>query len=351
MSIKKKVTWAFIALLTIFTASFLTQRYSYSFYQEPIGVVENVLVEDGHQIIYIRLLNRNQEKLQLTETYYKNGATSPAYKSGDQLLLRQHGENFDVVSLKRDGYVLLLLALFVYFILMIGGKKGFYALIGITLNILLLLLALWLNQQFRGLSLLVLMGLYCILSVIISMGSLYGGKKVDLRKVVATLMSVFLAFFICLFVMDLLKDSGLRYEEMQFVTRPYRSIFLASLLLGAIGAALDNVVMIIATIDEIVLQQKNLSPTQIIAAGRKVANDTSASMINVLLFAYLSSAAPAFLFYLANGWLFRETFRMHLSLELLRALCGAIAIVLSVPASLGVVILQEKLMARRNRSL
>ena len=36
--------------------------------------------------------------------------------------------------------------------------------------------------------------------------------------------------------MKLLNDQGLRYEEIQFLTRPYRTVFLASLMLGGIGA-------------------------------------------------------------------------------------------------------------------
>ena len=149
--------------------------------------------------------------------------------------------------------------------------------------------------------------------------------------------------------MNFLKDEGLRYEEMQFITRPYRSVFLAGLLIGAIGASMDNVVTIISALDEIRAQNEQLPLKKLIQSGREIAQDTASSMINVLMFAYLSGAIPSFVFYMANGWIFSEVIGMHLSLEILRTLCGGFAIVLSVPAALFAFSMAEKMGRRRLR--
>lgn len=89
---------------------------------------------------------------------------------------------------------------------------------------------LWINQRNRSINLLLLISIYTIIAIIISTGTLYG-LKIDLRKVLATIFSVFLSYFITTITMKLLNDQGLRYEEMQFLTRPYRTVFLASLML------------------------------------------------------------------------------------------------------------------------
>ena len=69
-------------------------------------------------------------------------------------------------------------------------------------------------------------------------------------------------------------------------------------------------------------------------------------MINVLMFAYLSGAIPSVVFYMANGWSFSEVLQLHLSLEILRTLCGGFAIVLSIPIALLAFSVTEKVKGR-----
>ena len=63
-------------------------------------------------------------------------------------------------------------------------------------------------------------------------------------------------------------------------------------MLGGIGAALDNVVVIISSLDELVRHTPEINTKELIESGKNIASDTTTSMINVLLFAYLSSATP-----------------------------------------------------------
>ena len=114
-------------------------------------------------------------------------------------------------------------------------------------------------------------------------------------------------------------------------------------MLGGIGAALDNVVVIISSLDELVRHTPEINTKELIESGKNIASDTTTSMINVLLFAYLSSATPFFIFYLANGWDFVETFKMHLSLEIMRILCGGLAILFTIPSSFLFFLLFKKI--------
>lgn len=339
---KKNVIYI-IALLAIILLGLFIQAKSSVFYDEPVLRVEKVEANSSEktQKIEGKLLNQ-KGTVTLETTYYENESVSPLYRKGNQLILQKSANHWQVLALKRDGYVFILIGLFILTVLFISGEKGIRALIGLILNSSLLVLVLWVNQRNNSLSLLFLMVIYTIIAVFLAMGTSYGFKKLDVRKVFGTLVSVFLAFLICLVAMNLLKDSGLRYEEMQFITRPYRSVFLAGLLIGAIGASMDNVVTIISALDEIRIQNEQLPLKKLVRSGRKIAQDTASSMINVLMFAYLSGAIPSVVFYLANGWNFSEVIGMHLSLEILRTLCGGFAIVLSVPAALFAFSMAEK---------
>ncbi|GCF94913.1 hypothetical protein NRIC_28040 [Enterococcus florum] len=348
---RKKQLGFLIAFAGIFLIGLLIQSRSSVFYSDTVMRVEETTIdqESQQQIIKGKLLN-GTGAVTIHQTYYKNESTAPAYQKGDQLILQEQGNGWQILSVKRDGYVFILLGLFVWIVVLISGKKGIQALIGLGFNSLLLVLFLWINQKNRNLPLPFLLSIYTVLAVLIAMGTSYGIKKLDLRKIVGTLLSVFAAFLICLIVLNGLNDQGIRYEEMQFLTRPYRSVFLSGLLIGAIGASMDNIVTIISSLDEIRTQNQQLSVKNLIHSGQEIAQDTASSMINVLLFAYLSGAIPSFIFYHANGWNFTDNFSLHLSLEIVRALCGGFAIVLSVPIALGAFIFAEKLKKREDLS-
>lgn len=346
---KKKVRISLLILMTIVVIGWLIQAKSSFLYSDPVMRVEESSFQaaENRQEVKGSLLNQSGT-VTINETYYDNEGLSPAYQKGDQLILHEQGGKWQVLSLKRDGYVFILVGIFIWIVLLISGRKGIYTLTGLSLNSLLLVLFLWINLHNRSLPLLFLMSIYTVVAVLIAMGTSYGFKNLDLRKIVGTLLSVFLAFIICLVAMNQLGDNGIWFEEMQFVTRPYRSVFLGGLLIGAIGASMDNIVTIISSLDEIQAKNHQLSVKQLVRSGQEIAQDTASSMINVLMFAYLSGAIPSFVFNLANGWNFRDTFGLHLSLEILRAICGGFAIVLSVPIALAAFIVAENLKRGRN---
>jgi len=129
-------------------------------------------------------------------------------------------------------------------------------------------------------------------SVAITLFLIDGIQKNSLQKFIATIVTILMVFGLCYFTMAILQDKGLRFEDMSVLTRPYRPIYLASLLIGAIGASLDTVVTVISTLEEIELRNNKVTLKQLIQSGKTVGNDNSGTMINVLICSYFSSAIP-----------------------------------------------------------
>lgn len=324
-SIASKLVW--IVLVTLMGLG--VQRFSGYLYQEAVLVVDEVQIAGGIQTIDGRLIKNNQVK-EITIPYYESEATVPKFKAGDQLLLK----NEEFYEVKRDGYLFIIVGYFVLALLFIGKKDGIRSLLSLTINIGLLFL---LTAAYVVNSRLPLLGLtfaYCIAATTASLVLSDGWQGNTLQKIIATLLTCFSAFFICYVTMNLMQDRGVRYEEMQFLTRPYRPIFLASLLIGTLGAVMDTVVTVLSTLEELLKKKTSLTTKELFLSGRTVGQDIAGSMVNVLLFAYLSGAIPMILLYLINGWNFLSAVNLHISLELLRALCGGFGIVLSIPISL-----------------
>ena len=136
------------------------------------------------------------------------------------------------------------------------------------------------------------------------------------------------------FVLWLTSEKGLRYEELQFITRPYKLVFLAGLFLGSLGAVMDVAITMSSSIFGLYEKNNNISVKALIKSGREIGKDIMGTMTNILLFAYISGTIPMLILYFKNTSPLGFTLSMNLSLELARALAGGIGIVLTIPIGL-----------------
>ena len=104
---------------------------------------------------------------------------------------------------------------------------------------LLLSKALDIYLKTSGFSLLWICSISVILFTVISLLLVNGFNEKTYAAIVATLLGTFFSLVITYLVMVVTSERGLRYEEMQFVTSPYRMVFMAGLFVGALGAVMD----------------------------------------------------------------------------------------------------------------
>ncbi len=328
---RKPILLAFFGILCLFI-SMMVQQYSARFYPIPVAKVQSVRVQEDQQVITAFVLNGADkgEKLQLTSHYRENEIDSVLLNANDQVFFK----NDKVLEKKRDGFVAFLVLFLLFALVAIGGKTGWTTFISVTVNTAALFMMVVWYRHHNGLPLLGLTAIYVTFSIAITLFLIEGLQKNSASKFLAALTTVFLSFGICYLAMTIFHDKGLRFEEMGVLTRPYRPIFLAGLLIGATGATLDTVVTVLATLEEIEVKNPQVTMKQLISSGRKVGQDIGTTMINVLICSYFSSSIPMFLLYLLNGWVFSQTIDHLLSLEMIRIFCGAFGILLAIPISL-----------------
>ena len=330
---RKKIIVTLFALIICILCSIGIQKGSGRWYSEPLAKVEQVKIQEDQQIVRAIQVNgpKKGQEIQLTSSYQKNEIESVHLKRGNQVFYRDGV----VTEKKRDGFVFFIVSLLLLTLIVVGGRTGLTSFISVTLNSAMLYLMVWFYRNHPHVPLLQVASLYTVVAIAVTLFLIDGIQKNSLKKFFASVVTVFVAFFICYFTMALLHDKGLRFEDFGVMTRPYRPIFLASLLIGVIGAALDTVVTVISTLDEISVHNQRLTLKELIKSGKIIGEDISGAMVNVLICSYFSSAIPLILLYLMNGWSFFQTINMQLSVEALRVLCGGFGIILSIPISLG----------------
>ena len=262
----KKMGYKPIFLYTIITLCFAVSVFfvyhNESFYERSIAkviktnLVDSTEMNDMYQNEDVRFtqniiaeLKNGEEKgqmIHLTNQYSSSGAYDQEYHVGNELFVsidRNTEESSyltgTIKDVKRDKYVLIVAWIFILILLMVGKRQGLFSIISLAVNSILLSYALDVYLNTSGSSLLWICSISIILFTVISLLLVNGFNEKTYAAIITTLLATFISLFITYFVMWLTSDKGLRYEEMQFVTSPYRMVFMAGLFVGSLGAVMD----------------------------------------------------------------------------------------------------------------
>lgn len=355
MSFKHKIF--FIILLCCFIGSIIFVFNNHSLYERPLAKVVKTTIEN---VVEVKDINGNEDKLytqhiiaelrngenkgkeiHLINEYSQSKAYDHEFHIGNELFLkidehREEGAELSgtILDVKRDKYLLLAAWVFIFVLLIVGRKQGLFSFISLAFNAVILSFALDIYIQTSNQSLLWICGISAILFTVISLLLANGLNDKTYAAIIATLLGTFISLLITYLVLLVTGEKGLRYEEMQFITRPYRMVFMAGLFLGSLGAVMDVAITMSSSIFGLYEKNNNISVKALIKSGMEIGKDIMGTMTNILFFAYVSGSIPTLVLYFKNAAPFGYTLSLTLSLELARALAGGIGIVLTIPIGL-----------------
>ena len=355
MGYKQITLYSIIAFC--FVASIFWVNHNYSFYERPIAKVIEIHLEDTTEVTdmyqnkdhlftqsLIAELKNGQEqgqRIHLTNQYSSSKAYDQEYHVGDELFISIDTNTKDeskltgtIEDVKRDKYVLIVAWIFIFTLLFVGKKQGLFSIISLVVNAILLSYALDVYLNTSGIGLLFISSISIILFTVISLLLSNGFNEKTYAAIIATLLGTFISLLITYLVMLFTSEKGLRYEEMQFITSPYRIVFMAGLFVGALGAVMDVAITMSSSIFGLYEKNNNITVKALKASGLEIGKDIMGTMTNILFFAYISGSIPMLILYLKNASPLAFTLSINLSLELARALAGGIGIVLTIPTGL-----------------
>lgn len=347
----------YISLAVLLIGSLLFVNNNYCFYDRPIAKVMEAHLEESNDVVDAygnedRLFTQSIEaklkngaeknrSIHLINEYSASGAFDQAYKEGDELFVwidadtGKGGELTGTIQdVKRDKHILPIVWIFIFILLLIGKRQGFFSIISLILNAAILSYALDIYVENSNIGLLIICGVTVVLFTITSLLLINGFNEKTYAAIIATLLGTFISFFITYAVLWLTGENGLRYEEIDFLSRPYKPVFLAGLLIGSLGAVMDVAITMSSSVFEMYENNHTIDNKTLKKSGLHIGRDIMGTMTNILFFAYISGSIPMLLLFLKNASLWGFTLSMNLSLELARALAGGIGIVLAIPIGL-----------------
>lgn len=355
----KKITRKQFLLYLVLSLSFIVSvifvNHNYSFYDRPIAeIIKTELVNTTEMSdIYgnedrlftqklTAVMKNGQDKgslIHLTNEYSSSKAYDHEFKVGQNLFVSiDEKENTvltgTIVDVKRDTYVLLVGWIFIITLILVGKKQGLFSIISLAVNALLLSFALDIYIKNSDMGLVLICSVSVILFTVISLLLVNGFNEKTYAAILATLFGTFSSLLIAYLVIWLTSENGLRYEEMQFLTRPYQMVFMAGLFIGSLGAVMDVAITMSSSIFGLYEKNNTISIKALKKSGMEIGKDIMGTMTNILFFVYISGSIPMILLYIKNDSPLGFTLSMSLSLELARALAGGIGIVLTIPIGL-----------------
>ncbi|WLV24895.1 YibE/F family protein [Aciduricibacillus chroicocephali] len=276
----------------------------------------------------------------LENTYSLAQASDQKYNPGNELFViidkKSLGKKIltgDITNVKRDYYIVIVGWIFILVLLLVGKRQGLLSAASLFINGALLAYAIDLNVR-TNTNLLLICGVIAVLFTVISLLFSNGWNEKTFAAIIATLIGTVMSLTITFLIMRLTGEKGMYYEEMQFLTRPYRLVFFAGLLIGSLGAVMDVAITMSASIFELFELNNEISIEALKRSALEIGRDIMGTMTSILFFAYISGAIPSLILYLKNANPLGFTLSMNLSLELTRALAGGIGIVLAIPVGL-----------------
>lgn len=243
-----------------------------------------------------------------------------------------------IKGIKRDTTIILLFFVFIFLMLFIGKRQGLLSLLALASNICIILAAisLYLNTALKNLgfvNVFLIVILLCITSFLLILNGIH---KKTFYLIALTLLSIGLTALVVYITMRATNEKGIYYESLEFVTLPPKNMFFVEILLGSVGAVVDIVITIFTSMLEISAKNPNMKIQVLRKSGFEIGKDIMGAMTNILLFVYLVGSIPMILLLLRNGLDISFAFQLNLSLELIRALTGGIAVVISIPLTISI---------------
>ena len=286
------------------------------------------------------------KSITLNNTCSYSGVKDEGYNKGNYLFVSFSGSedklSANILSVKRDMYVMVLICVFILGIVIFAGKKGVLSIISIIMNIIIFTYAL--NEYVNGKDILKLCNLMIILFTMISLILASGINKQTVCAIISTLISVALIFIIYNITKENFEQP--EYMMMEYITNPEHldHIFMAGVLIGGLGAIMDVAISISVAVNELINKDKNISVKNLISSVKEIGYDIMGTMINVLFFTYMCGAIPMLILKIKNGYKFLSIIKFQIPFEIIRFLVGAIGIVVTIPISgfIAITILKKR---------
>lgn len=304
-------------------------------------------IEDTVQSVKIEILDGEYETKEFTTDFilsYDIEGKILAYelKKGDtvtvQLSVDANGKvSPSIEGIVRSNYIYIMVAIFLLSIILVGGKKGIKAIVGLIITIL----AVWfilIKLIFVGYDAILMSIVTCAVIIVLTFIVIGGINKKVVTAAIGTLGGVVSAGIVAAIFSHLEELSGACEDaiqlsmNMQTATFNFRDLIFAGIVISALGACMDVGMSIASSLDEIKNKTKDISWKELFKSGMNIGRDVIGTMTNTLILAYVGGALKLILLFMACNMPITEILNKETIVEeIISAIAGSMGVVYTIP--------------------
>lgn len=257
-----------------------------------------------------------------------------------------------VYNYERTPWLLIFTAVFLFVLILVGGRQGISAIFGLLFTmggVIFVLLPLLVQRGWQPVPTTLLIVALTMLVSYIFIGGLHT------KSMVAALGSfggVLLAGLFAFAAGRLVHITGLNMDEAESLLLTaadsglkVKGLLICGILIAAEGAIMDISMSVCSAVDEMHRVNPALSAKELFRSGMNIGRDAMGTMANTLVLAFAGTGLNTMLLIYAYDASFEQLMNAEfLSMELIRAIAGSLGMILTVPlvAFLSARILNKK---------
>lgn len=246
--------------------------------------------------------------------------------------------NVSVYSYDRANFLYSMIAVFFVMMGLIGGKKGVRSVLGLLFTFVCIF-TLFIPMLYKGYSPILSSLLIVSVTTCVCLWLLNGFSIKTASAILGTILGVMIAGAISSVSGQIAHLTGFNMDEAEsllLVAQDYhmqvRGLLFASILISSLGAVMDMAMSIASTLFELYSNNPKLSRKSLFMSGMNVGHDMMGTMTNTLILAFTgASLNMLILIYSYNVPYYQLINTDMLGIEIIQAISGSIAVVLTVP--------------------
>ena len=242
-----------------------------------------------------------------------------------------------VQDVAREKYIIAMFIIFLLSVVLVGGKQGVKAILGLFATIVIIYLVL-IKGVFTGKDAV----MYSIASIVLTIVATFliigGWNKKILTAALGTIGGVLSAGIMALIFSKLAKMTGASEDAIQLtinianINFEFRELLFSGIIISALGACMDVGMSIASSLDEIKMKNPEITWQELFKSGMNIGRDVIGTMTNTLILAYVGGSLTLILLFMASNLSVLEILNKEtIAEQVISALAGSMGVVYTVP--------------------
>lgn len=297
----------------------------------------------GEQNITVRFTSGNLKGREVTLDNMLSEEHSVEVAKGTKIIVKcDTPENvtpyYTVYEYDRTVGIIAALAVFLVLIVLVGRSKGLKAALALFVSVVLIAGGM-LPLLYNGKSAVAVTFVICFVITMVTLLLLNGFSAKTWVAILSTLIGLFASSVFYILMESILSLTGYSLDEtpdLIMITRhtglKLSEILFSGILLSSLGAVMDTAMSIASSLFEILSVEPKMKQKELFASGINIGRDMIGTMCQTLILAFTGSSVAFLLVMLSYNTRFHQFLSSEfLAVELLQALTGSLAVILTVP--------------------